>query len=83
MGGRRRFAIWTGAAFLVAFAPAWLKMPSFAKLMMNIGVHSGSYGEGPATIVDAGSYLSAVPKLIASEPVASAIVAIGRRSGSP
>jgi hypothetical protein len=43
---RRRFAIWTGAAFLVAFAPAWLKLPSFAKLMLNIGLHSGSYGQG-------------------------------------
>ena len=74
---RRRFAIWTGAAFLVAFAPAWLKLPSFAKVMLNISLHSGSYGEGSATIVDAASYLSAIPRLVAAEPAASAIVAIG------
>jgi hypothetical protein len=73
---RRRFLLWTGGSFLIAFAPGWLKLPSFAKQMAMIALHAGHYGTGAATIVDVGMYLPSAAALVAAEPIASAIVAV-------
>jgi len=73
---RRRLAFWTLAGFLVAFAPGWLKLPSFARHMSMIALHSGAFGTGPATIANVRTYLPALVALVAVEPVASAIVAL-------
>jgi hypothetical protein len=73
---RRRLAYWTAVGFLIAFAPGWLKLPSFAKHMFMIAVHSGSYGGGPATIANIGTYLPSLASLVVVEPLASAIVLV-------
>jgi len=73
---RRQFVLWTGGAFLVAFAPAWSKLASFAKQMLMVALHAGPYGTGAATVVDARAYLPAAASLVAAEPIASAVVAV-------
>lgn len=72
---RRRFAVSTGIAFFVAFSPAWQKLPSFARHMLRVAGHAGSYGTGSATILDTNSYFPAFWRLIASEPIPAALVA--------
>jgi hypothetical protein len=72
---RRRVVFWAAAGFLIAFAPGWLKLPSFAKHMLMIAVHSGSYGTGPATVANVTTYLPSLASLIAVEPLASVVVA--------
>jgi len=43
----------------VAFSPAWQKLPSFARQMLRVAGHAGSYGTGSATILDTNSYFPA------------------------
>jgi hypothetical protein len=73
---RWRLAFSAGVAFLIAFAPGWLKLPSFAKHMTMIALHSGSYGTGPATIANVDTYLPSLGALVTAEPLASAVIVL-------
>ncbi len=73
---RRKAFFLAAAAFLVCIAPAWPKIPSMGKWVLNLAIHAGMYGSGSPSLVHPSRYLPALWALMTTEAITGAVALV-------
>jgi hypothetical protein len=76
---RIKFAVASGAAFVLAIAPAIAphQLKTMTGFVFQTTVHTGRYGGGPAGFISSSNYLQSVAQLIKGDPIFFAVLLIG------